>query len=92
MRLAANRGNGYLKALELTGPLAARSGIFPNFDCKNTDYTPATTPGSPPTQDEEQYTINDQPPVRNSFAPCVITPDSPAAFGGGRAPVTFADP
>lgn len=92
VRLNANRGNGYLKALELTAPYSARSGIPPSFDCKNTDYTPLTTPGSPETMDEEQYTINDQPPVSPAFAPCVITPDSPAQFGGGRAPTIFADP
>jgi phospholipid/cholesterol/gamma-HCH transport system substrate-binding protein len=91
-RLAANRGNGYLKAGELNSPLSAASGIFPNFDCKNTDYTPTTTEGAPETQNEEEIDDSEQPPVSVSFAPCVITPDSPAKFGEGRVPQVIADP
>jgi phospholipid/cholesterol/gamma-HCH transport system substrate-binding protein len=92
VRLKSNRGNGYLKPGELNGFQSASAGIFPNFDCKNTDYTPETAPGSPETQDEEQYTEDDRPPVNGGFAPCVITPDSPARFGGGRMPNLFQDP
>jgi phospholipid/cholesterol/gamma-HCH transport system substrate-binding protein len=91
-RLDENRGSGYLKPGELNSPLAARSGIFPNFDCRNTDYKPQTTADSPETQDEEQFDDSDQPPVSPAFAPCVITPDSPANFGGGRIPQVTAEP
>jgi virulence factor Mce-like protein len=90
-RLDENRGNGYLKALELSNVQSAQAGIFSNFDCKNTDYTSSTSPGSPPTQDEEEFTDDDQPPVNTAYGPCVITPDAPGRFGGGRIPQVGAD-
>jgi hypothetical protein len=37
-RLNTNRGNAYLAPGVLNGPSSARNGIFPNFDCKNTDW------------------------------------------------------
>jgi ABC-type transporter Mla subunit MlaD len=90
-RLKQNRGSGYLKPGELARPSVV-NGIFPNFDCKNTDYTPGTAPGSPETTDEEQFTDEQQPPVGQGFAPCVITKDSPTRFGGERFPQLFPDP
>jgi ABC-type transporter Mla subunit MlaD len=91
-RLDENRGSGYLKPLEINSFQSVSSGIFPNFDCKNTDYTPATSAGSPATADEEQYDDSQRPPVGTSFAPCVVTKDSPARFGGERFPQLFSDP
>jgi virulence factor Mce-like protein len=35
-RLRTNRGQGYLAPLGLNSVAAARGGIFPNFDCRNT--------------------------------------------------------
>src|SRR5207247_473097 len=47
VRLATNRGNAYVPptVTPLEGPPSGyaqevSSGAFPNFDCKNTDYTP----------------------------------------------------
>jgi phospholipid/cholesterol/gamma-HCH transport system substrate-binding protein len=91
-RSDTNRGNGYNKPDELTGRITASAGVFPNFDCKNTDYTPETTAGSPETADEEQYDDDQQPPVSRGFAPCVISEDWPATFGGERFPQLFTDP
>ena len=91
-RLKQNRGNGYLKPFELNGPEGLDQGIFPNYDCKNTDYTPATGFGDPETADEEVFHYTDQPPVNAGFAPCLITEDSPARFGSERVPQVFADP
>jgi phospholipid/cholesterol/gamma-HCH transport system substrate-binding protein len=91
-RLDENRGNGYLKPGELTNVQAAASGIFANFDCRNTDYTSRTEEGAPETQDEEEYDDSDKPPVSVSFAPCVVTPDAPGKFEGGRVPQVTADP
>jgi hypothetical protein len=91
-RSNTNRGSGYVKPGELNSFQAAMAGIFPNYDCKNTDYTQETTAGSPETADEEQYDDSDQPPVNGGFAPCVITRDSPSIFGGERFPQLFPEP
>lgn len=91
-RLSSNRGSGYVKPGELNGVDTASHGIFPNYDCKNTDYQPNTAAGDPETQDEEEYDNDQQPPVNSSFAPCVITNDSPAIFGGERFPQLFPEP
>ena len=40
--LPTNRGNGYLAARRARQLHRCRDGIFPNFDCKNTDYSPAS--------------------------------------------------
>jgi hypothetical protein len=91
-RLRSNRGNGYLKPGEINGPDGLGQGIFPNFDCKNTDYTPLTMEGDPETTDEEEFDDSDQPPVHAGFAPCLITKDSPGRFGGDRVPQVRQDP
>ncbi len=36
-RLSTNRGNGYIQPLALTAPTSTAAGIFPNFDCDETD-------------------------------------------------------
>jgi ABC-type transporter Mla subunit MlaD len=100
-RLSSNRGNGYLADGVLNGAQSAMFGIFPNFDCKNTDYTPATMPGDPATQDEEQIRrgetvpgINNGNPPGGMFAPCWIQGEFPGGglFGNDRAPEIFEDP
>jgi phospholipid/cholesterol/gamma-HCH transport system substrate-binding protein len=82
-RLATNRGNAYLEPGVLNGYSSAKNGIFPNFDCKNTDYTG----GSPSEQDTDEQEIRvgqsieginngDPPGTRPSqFAPCFIGGD-----------------
>jgi phospholipid/cholesterol/gamma-HCH transport system substrate-binding protein len=88
-RLNTNRGNGYLAPGALNGFSAAAFGIFPNYDCRNTDYTPASQPPDeeelprtePPTTDPD---INMGNPAGGSFAPCHIEGDFPGStlFGG----------
>ena len=77
-RLSTNRGNGYVQPLALNDEPAARAGIFPNFDCK-------------PSGGERLRGDGGSPPVDESFAPCLVAPDFPDAFGGGQAPRLRAD-
>ena len=90
VRLATNRGNGYVTPDSLDATASA-GGIFKNFDCKNLDYTPTSQ-----DPDEEEHTKANPapglPPVGPGFAPCIIKDDYPAEFGGGRAPNLFPDP
>ena len=95
-RLATNRGHGYLTDGTLNGFSLASNGIFPNFDCKNTDYSPASQP-----QDEDEILrgqsvagVNNGNPPDGRFAPCYIEGQIPGdgAFGEDRAPELFADP
>jgi ABC-type transporter Mla subunit MlaD len=97
-RLPTNRGNGYLIDGALNGVEAAQNGIFPNFDCKNTDYSPA---GQDPDEDElhrgeSKEGINRGNPPDGSFAACFIEgafPTQGGAFGDGdRSPELRADP
>jgi phospholipid/cholesterol/gamma-HCH transport system substrate-binding protein len=83
-RLDTNRGNGYPQPNALTGFQANVHGIFPNFDCKNTDFTETS-------HDPDEDPVNQIPPDP-SFANCFVAPDFPNDFGGGRAPNLFADP
>lgn len=100
-RVATNRGNGYLAPNALVSVSAAQNGIFPNFDCRNTDYTPTSQP-----PDEDQIlpgqsvagVNNGNPPGEGpgQFAPCFIQGDFPGvsgdSFGDGRFPTLFSDP
>ena len=95
-RLATNRGHGYLTDGTLNGFALASNGIFPNFDCKNTDYSPASQ-----NPDEDQIHrgesvpgVNNGNPPDGRFAPCYIEGGFPGegAFGDDRAPQLFADP
>ncbi len=97
-RLATNRGHGYVADGVLNGFSAATKGIFPNFDCKNTDYNPGVQ-----DPDEEEIVKGESVPGINMgnppdvrFAPCFIGgawPDSRyGGFGDFRAPTLFQDP
>jgi ABC-type transporter Mla subunit MlaD len=106
-RLSTNRGNGYLEPGVLNGYSSAKNGIFPNFDCKNTDYGPS---GHDPDEQEIRTGqsvpgINNGDPPGTSpsqFAPCFIAGDfanandfqaaQAGAFGDGRFPSLFSDP
>ena len=102
-RVPTNRGHGYVRDGVLNGFEAASNGIFPNFDCKNLDYSAS---GSGGDTDEDELLpgqtkpgINLSPPVVGSpqppgpsFAPCFIDEDFPSLFGGDRAPQVFRDP
>jgi phospholipid/cholesterol/gamma-HCH transport system substrate-binding protein len=83
-RLDTNRGNGYPLPNSLTGYDAHVHAIFPNFDCKNTDFTDTS-------HDPDEDPVNNHPPDP-SFANCFIQGDFPNEFGGGRAPNLFSDP
>jgi phospholipid/cholesterol/gamma-HCH transport system substrate-binding protein len=72
-RLPTNRGNGYLQPHALNGKSTARTGIFPNFDCK-------------PSGGERFRDDGGSPPVDEAFAPCHVAPDFAREFGGGQAP------
>jgi phospholipid/cholesterol/gamma-HCH transport system substrate-binding protein len=95
-RLATNRGHGYLADGTLNGYDLATNGIFPNFDCKNTDYSAASQ-----NPDEEEIRrgqsvsgVNNGNPPDVRFAPCYIEGGFPGdgAFGEDRAPELFGDP
>lgn len=83
-RVDTNRGNGYPQPNALTGFQASSHGIFPNFDCKNTDFTDTS-------HDPDEDPVNQIPPDP-AFANCFVAPDFPNEFGGGRAPNLFSDP
>ena len=92
-RLSTNRGHGYLADGVLNGYGLASKGIFPNFDCKNTDYSPASQ-----DPDEEEIVrgesvpgINNGNPPDARFAACWVQPDF-FGFGDTRAPMLFEDP
>ncbi|MDX6583726.1 MAG: phospholipid/cholesterol/gamma-HCH transport system substrate-binding protein [Solirubrobacterales bacterium] len=106
-RLATNRGNGYLEPGVLNGYTSAKNGIFPNFDCKNTDYGPG---GNDPDE-QEIRTGQSVPGINNGnppgttpqqFAPCFIAGDfanqndfqaaQAGSYGDGRFPELFSDP
>ena len=103
-RLPTNRGNAYLPPNALVSYSAAQNGIFPNFDCKNTDYSPGAAANAQPTDEEEilpgqsvEGVNGGNPPgVETGFAPCFIQGDFPGVkgddFGSGRFPSLFADP
>ncbi|MDX6651557.1 MAG: phospholipid/cholesterol/gamma-HCH transport system substrate-binding protein [Solirubrobacterales bacterium] len=83
-RPSTNRGNGYIQPRGATGLASAFGGIFPNFDCKNTDFNgPSTDP------DEDPIPANQ---ATEENAPCFIQGPYPTVFGGGKAPQIFADP
>lgn len=92
-RLATNRGNSYLQPGVLSR--IATEGVFPNFDCKNTDYGPG---GADPDEDEVRLgqpsapDVNSGDGVTATFAPCIIQGDFPDDFGGERFPQLFSDP
>ena len=94
-RLSTNRGNGYLADGAINGFSAAAFGIFPNFDCRNTDYTPAS---QPPDEEElrrgetdSDLNMGNEPGT--SYAPCHIEGDMPGSpkFGDGRFPEISED-
>ncbi len=95
-RLATNRGHGYLPDGVLNGYALTRNGIFPQYDCKNTDYSPAS---QNPDEDEIRNGqsvagVNNGQPPSATFAPCYVLDEFPGGgrFGDERAPMVFTDP
>jgi len=92
-RLATNRGNGYLPPNGLIAQGAPRKGIFPNFDCKNLDFT-ATTQNpdeNPLLPGQTKPNVNGGNPPGVDFAPCFIQKPF-KNFGNGRFPRLYAEP
>jgi phospholipid/cholesterol/gamma-HCH transport system substrate-binding protein len=99
VRLPTNRGNGYLTPRALNSFSAAVGGIWPNFDCKNTNYGPRTQEGDPETRNEIELPhgarhpeVNQGQPPAPNFAPCIIEGPFPDRFGGQRFAEQFQDP
>ena len=97
-RLPTNRGNAYPAPDYLANQMAASGGIFDNFDCKNTDFTP--DPTGLLDQPADETPVDYLEPAASSgassdqsatFAPCFIQ-DPPDVFGDGRAPNLMAAP
>ena len=69
-RLPENRGNGYLQPFNqiVEEGLAAKGGIFPNFDCDNTRIGEAK-PGEkgPPNVSSQRNPVPTQPDLRSSL-------------------------
>jgi ABC-type transporter Mla subunit MlaD len=101
-RLPTNRGNGYLPPGSLNGFVSAKNGIFPNFDCKNTDYRQGGAPESQDTDEEEIVNgqsvegLNNGEPPSTTYAPCYVQGQFPnpdhSNFGDQRFPQLFQDP
>ncbi|HSI82120.1 MAG TPA: MlaD family protein [Solirubrobacterales bacterium] len=96
-RLPTNRGNTYKAPGALNSPLAAERGIFGQFDCKNTNFTPGASaqgwPDSPRPETEDEIEIwgsrtrsgvNAGQPASGYFAPCWVEGGiwSDGPFGG----------
>jgi phospholipid/cholesterol/gamma-HCH transport system substrate-binding protein len=92
-RLATNRGNGYITPNGYLESLVSDR-IFPNFDCRNTDFSPQSQDPDeqqvPPFQAAPPDVNNGEPPGPD-FAPCMIEDDL-EPFGGKRFPLVPEDP
>ena len=93
VRLATNRGNGYVTPDGYLSSIVTDR-IFPNFDCRNTDYTPESQ--DPDEQEAPPFSnapsdVNAGQPPGPDFAPCVVEDDL-GLFGGKRFPGISSDP
>jgi phospholipid/cholesterol/gamma-HCH transport system substrate-binding protein len=93
VRLDTNRGNAYFLPNGITAPPAGKNGIFPNFDCKNLDYTPTSQnpDENPLLPGQSKPNINQGQPPGVSFAPCFIQ-RTQHKFGVGRYTRLYAEP
>jgi ABC-type transporter Mla subunit MlaD len=95
-RLNTNRGEGYFPPHAFLSQGSASKGIFPNWDCKNLDYTGAPNPNT----DEDPVVAGQTPPpdVHGGnppdvgFAPCFVQKNFPPKYGGQAAPHVTAQP
>jgi phospholipid/cholesterol/gamma-HCH transport system substrate-binding protein len=95
-RLNTNRGNAYLPPNGLIAQGAPRKGIFPNFDCKNTNFGPTGPPGGHVTENpilpgQTKPGVNNGNPPDVGFAPCFIAKPF-KNYGNGRFPRVYAEP
>jgi phospholipid/cholesterol/gamma-HCH transport system substrate-binding protein len=88
-RIPTNRGNAYFHPNGLIAQGAPRKGIFPNFDCKNLDYSPSGSGGDPDEDPllpgQRKPGVNNGKPPGVSFAPCFVMGQQ-KQFGTGRYP------
>jgi phospholipid/cholesterol/gamma-HCH transport system substrate-binding protein len=99
-RLNTNRGAGYFPPNAIIAQGAARKGIFPNWDCKNLDYSVGTPPAGQPTDEDplvagqtpSDPNVNAGQKPNNGFAPCFIEKNMPPKFGGKSYPQITAEP
>ena len=94
-RLNTNRGNGYPRPNTLIAQGTPAKGIFPNFDCKNTNFTPGGPPGGKVTENpilpgQTKPGVNNGNPPDVSFAPCFI--QTPFSNFTTRFPRVYAEP
>jgi ABC-type transporter Mla subunit MlaD len=100
-RLPENRGNGYLVPFNdmIKSGLAAKNGIFPNWDCDNTGggerlagdgkFPPVSSSADPlPARTNLPFPLDN----RQAFAPCFVAPNYPDEFGGTHFPQVSAAP
>ncbi len=95
-RLPTNRGNAYGPPNSILVQGSAKKGIFPNFDCKNLNFTPVAGPSGPVSEHplvagQSKQGINNGNPPGVGFAPCFIQKKL-ASFGNGRYPRLYAQP
>ena len=94
-RLNTNRGNGYPRPNLLISQGTPAKSIFPNFDCKNTNFTPSGPPGGKVTENpilpgQTKPGVNNGNPPDVSFAPCFI--QTPFSNFTTRFPRVYAEP
>jgi phospholipid/cholesterol/gamma-HCH transport system substrate-binding protein len=95
-RLPTNRGNAYGPPNSILVQGAAAKGIFPNFDCKNLNFTPVSGPSGPVSEHpllpgQHEPGVNNGNPPSQSFAPCFVQKKL-QSFGNGRYPRLYAQP
>jgi phospholipid/cholesterol/gamma-HCH transport system substrate-binding protein len=96
-RLNTNRGNAYFPPNFLLAQGSPRKGIFPNWDCKNLDYSNPFASSQPTDEDplvsgQTRAGVNGGNPPGVGFAPCFIEKNNPAKFGGKALPQITAEP
>ena len=99
-RLNTNRGAGYFPPNAIIAQGAASKGIFPNWDCKNLDFSPQNPPSAQPTDEDPLVAgqANNDPNVNGGhktgvgFAPCFVEKKFPTKFGGKDYPQITPEP
>jgi ABC-type transporter Mla subunit MlaD len=95
-RLNTNRGNAYGPPNAMLAQGAAAKGIFPNFDCKNLNFSVTGPPNGTVTENpllpgQTRPDVNGGKPPGVGFAPCFIQ-NPIKQFGDGRYPRLYAEP
>ncbi len=102
-RLSTNRGNAYSPPEYLTARRRTGRAASSPSSTARTSTTTLDPVGTEPDANLDEDVRNavdggiaggpgQGPPIAETFAPCYITPDQPAIFGGERSPQIFSDP